>query len=67
MRDTKAETIKIKNSAGDEVIINKPKQRALKELALAEKEERTPNLPEHEREDAANFILWTSRGFKEAK
>lgn len=61
------ETIKLKNGAGEEIILNKPTKKALAELALAAKEERKPNLPEQDREDAENFNAWVSKGFKESK
>lgn len=60
-------TIKIKNAAGDEVTINKPKKKALQELASAEKEERAPNLSEQERQDAQVFLDFVAAGYKEAK
>jgi hypothetical protein len=62
-----AVTLRIKNAAGEEVLINKPKKKALAELALAVEEERVPNLTEQDREDAQNFIDWSARGYKEAK
>jgi hypothetical protein len=59
-------TITLKNAAG-EVLINKPKKKALAELALAEKEERSPNLPEQDRQDAQVYLDFLAAGYKEAK
>jgi hypothetical protein len=59
------DTIELKNAAGQEVIINKPKKKALAELAKAEQEERAPVLPEQDREDAVNYLAWVARGYRD--
>jgi len=61
------ETIILKNAAGLEVVINKPKKKALAELALAIKEERAPVLSEQDREDAANYNKFIADGYAEPK
>jgi hypothetical protein len=59
------ETIRLRSDAGQEVIINKPKKKALAELAKAEQEERTPVLPEQDREDAVNYLAWLAKSYRD--